>query len=836
MATLPPPLPSAINGFGASVNSAETDANKNENGAASPQENNPDEPVGIIYPPPEIRKVADKTAAFVATSGSGAQLEERLRQSEINNPKFCFLNPTDPYHAYYAMKIKETKEGTTPQAVEVQAEVEAAMEEVEFKPPEEPPALDFIASMPPVSAQDLDIIKLTAQFVARNGRQFMTSLAQRESRNFQFDFLKPNHSLFTFFSTLVDQYTKVLVPSNTMMEQVEMRAKDKYAVQDMVMRRVEYTAYQQELKKKRDEKEDAERAAFLSIDWQDFVVVETIEFTDADDAQELPGPKSLSELESMSLAQKRMARNLAALQEAGDDDMPQDIEIDNDDMVDSDEEVESPPPQPAPAAAPAVSTRMEEDEVTPALPPSTDGAMMAAPKLSGPMKIRENFVPKAFVGRTGAALQEITQICQICGQSIPVSEMEEHVKADLADPRFREERRALEARQQAANVLLDGAMVARNLQQFQAHRANEEKTAEEERKKQIEREKNAWDGASDSVSAATQRSVAAAAANYTPEAPVDPSKLVGPRFGGAPPVPSFGATSSSGSAPQPQLYRQPGTYNQTFSIVNPVPPPSSSTATSTASSSSASTTAPVPTSTGSAAPASSGVVPPPVLLPGMLPPPPGMPHLPPPPFAGAFPPPPPGGFFGLPVRSPAEAAAHLPPQPPLPPSSSAPQPPLPPSLPSRPTIPAQVPPPGRHAGEDFGGPDRDSKRFKSEHHHRPHHQHQPHHHNQHHHNQQQDQAGGQSWITLEIMMPEAGASDMRPEWNRDGLASVVLENLVAGTLISTVKDKILGLTGFPAGKQKLMTPTGTVTKNQATLAEYGLRLGQRAEMRLAVKK
>ncbi|KAF9977078.1 SF3a splicing factor complex subunit [Actinomortierella ambigua] len=815
MATLPPPLPSAINGFDAGVNSTETDVSKNENGAASPQEN-ADEPVGIIYPPPEIRKVADKTAAFVATSGSGAQLEERLRQSEMNNPKFCFLNPADPYHAYYAMKIKETKEGTTPQAVVVQAEVEAAMEEIEFKPPEEPPALEFIASMPPVSAQDLDIIKLTAQFVARNGRQFMTSLAQRESRNFQFDFLKPNHSLFTFFTTLVDQYTKVLVPSNTMMEQIEMRAKDKYAVQDMVMRRVEYTAYQQELKKKRDEKEDAERAAFLSIDWQDFVVVETIEFTDADDAQELPGPKSLSELESMSLAQKRMARNLAVLQEAGDDDVPQDIEIDNDDMVDSDEEVESPPPQPA---APAVAARSEEDETMAAVPPSTDGAVMAAPKLSGPMKIRENYVPKAFMGRTGAALQEITQICQICGQSIPVSEMEEHVKTDLADPRFREERRALEAKQQAANVLLDGAMVARNLQQFQAHRANEEKTAEEERKKQIEREKNAWDGASDSVSAATQRSVAAAAANYTPEAPVDPSRLVGPRFGAS-------TSGSSGSSSQPQLYHQPGTYNQTFSI-NPVHAQTPSSAPPTAPTPPAAPTSTGPTTTTAPAPpATSGVAPPPVLPPGMLPPP-GMPipHLPPPPFAagGAFPPPPPGGFYGLPARSPADAAAHLPPPPP---QSSLPNAP-PASLPSRPTIPAQVPPPGRHAGEDFGGSDRDSKRFKSDHS-RPHHF-------QHH----QDLAGGSggnNWITLEIVMPEAGSSDMRPEWNRDGLATVVLENLVAGTLISTVKDKILGLTGFPAGKQKLMTPTGTVTKNQATLAEYGLRLGQRAEMRLAVKK
>jgi len=87
----------------------------------------------------------------------------------------------------------------------------------------------------------------------------MVSLAQREARNYQFDFLRPNHSLFNYFSKLVEQYTKILVPTPDMLKQVDSRANNKYAVQDIVMSRVEYTAYQQELRKKKDEKEDAER-------------------------------------------------------------------------------------------------------------------------------------------------------------------------------------------------------------------------------------------------------------------------------------------------------------------------------------------------------------------------------------------------------------------------------------------------------------------------------------------------------------------------------------------------------------------------------------------------
>lgn len=57
-----------------------------------------------------------------------------------------------------------------------------------------------------------DLVKLTALFVARNGRQFLTSLMSREHNNYQFDFLKPQHSLFQYFTKLVEQYTNVLIP------------------------------------------------------------------------------------------------------------------------------------------------------------------------------------------------------------------------------------------------------------------------------------------------------------------------------------------------------------------------------------------------------------------------------------------------------------------------------------------------------------------------------------------------------------------------------------------------------------------------------------------------
>ena len=42
---------------------------------------------------------------------NGPEFETRIRQNELNNPKFNFLNPADPYHAYYQHKVNEFHEG-----------------------------------------------------------------------------------------------------------------------------------------------------------------------------------------------------------------------------------------------------------------------------------------------------------------------------------------------------------------------------------------------------------------------------------------------------------------------------------------------------------------------------------------------------------------------------------------------------------------------------------------------------------------------------------------------------------------------------------------------------
>lgn len=60
---------------------------------------------GIIIPPPEIKAVVDKTAQFVGKNGRA--FEQRiLNSAEGKTSKFNFMNPSDPFNAYYESKIR----------------------------------------------------------------------------------------------------------------------------------------------------------------------------------------------------------------------------------------------------------------------------------------------------------------------------------------------------------------------------------------------------------------------------------------------------------------------------------------------------------------------------------------------------------------------------------------------------------------------------------------------------------------------------------------------------------------------------------------------------------
>lgn len=70
----------------------------------------PLELVDVILPPPAVRRKIDVTANYVATKG-GLELEAKIREGKARDPSFSFLNPGDPYYAYYQKTVMDIKLG-----------------------------------------------------------------------------------------------------------------------------------------------------------------------------------------------------------------------------------------------------------------------------------------------------------------------------------------------------------------------------------------------------------------------------------------------------------------------------------------------------------------------------------------------------------------------------------------------------------------------------------------------------------------------------------------------------------------------------------------------------
>ena len=195
---------------------------------------------GVIIPPPDVRAVVDKTAQFVAKNGKS--FEEKIRGSaDGKSNKFKFMNPMDPYFTYYERKIQEFEGGEAVQmgvpragdSEEKGMEVDGSADQngqthkedqivssstaragianplgvlAQHIPTEAPDNFEFILAQPPsITAADMDVIMITAQYTAINGRVFLAGVNQREQRNPQFDFLKPTHHYFQYVNTWIMQ-------------------------------------------------------------------------------------------------------------------------------------------------------------------------------------------------------------------------------------------------------------------------------------------------------------------------------------------------------------------------------------------------------------------------------------------------------------------------------------------------------------------------------------------------------------------------------------------------------------------------------------------------------
>lgn len=413
-------------------------------------------PPGIIIPPPgEIREAIEKTAGYVVRGGTG--LEMRIRENHGTNPKFSFLmTDKDPYNAYYEWRKSEIKGGRGTAVAAGRTGADAAPAKAVPKGPEKPPDFQFSARMPRMNQKDLEVLRLTALFVARNGRQFMTQLAQRENGNPQFSFLIPNHTFHNVFQSMIDQYSTILKEGGlggdgqkaqqARIAELKKNVEDKFHVLARAKQRADYARWLEAEKKKQEEEEEKKKTEFFSIDWNDFVLVETIVFTEADESINLPPPTTLNDLQYASLEEKnKVSLNSLRIEEAFpfDDNNynaypPQNYGVqgspwEQNPATPDTNGAHAPHAPPAPPAAPVGQGRSarEEEEAQRIKEREESRARVQQAQADArarvaPGKIKENYVPKA-ANRNLSKVQ--TTICPNCRQEIPLDEFDEHTRS-----------------------------------------------------------------------------------------------------------------------------------------------------------------------------------------------------------------------------------------------------------------------------------------------------------------------------------------------------------------------------------------------------------------------
>ncbi|KAA8534488.1 hypothetical protein F0562_032005 [Nyssa sinensis] len=745
--------------------------------------------IGIIHPPPDIRNIVDKTAQFVAKNGP--EFEKRIIANNAGNAKFNFLNASDPYHAYYQHRLSEFRaqnQASAQQQPPSQPEDSSAPESgsaapaadgneamvkpdpsAQFRPVhkilEPPEGEQYTVRLPDgITGEELDIIKLTAQFVARNGKSFLTGLTSREINNPQFHFLKPTHSMFMFFTSLADAYSKVLMPSKGLTEKLRNSVADMTIVLERCLHRLEWERSQEQARQKAEDEIEQERLQMAMIDWHDFVVVETIDFADDED-EDLPPPMTLEEVISRS--------KMSAMEEEEVVEPGKEVEMEMDE-----EEV-----QLVEEGMRAASLEENGDE--------KKNEMKATPEeQEPPMRIVKNWKrPEERI----TAERDPTKfvVSPITGELIPINEMSEHMRISLIDPKYKEQKERMFAKIRETTLAQDDE-ISRNIVGLARTRPDIFGTTEEEVsnavKAEIEKKKDEqpkqviWDGHTGSIGRTATQAMSqnANGEDQNDAANNDASNLPGP------------------AAPPPL---RPGVPS-----VRPLPPPPGLAL---------NLPRVPPNALQYSAPNSNGVfLPPPprppvTMMPSVRPPLPQMPVIPgqqhllvnrPPPMPPsislnppAVPVPPPPGSHFTPLGGAPRPYAHLPiPQSGMP---MVPPPPLPQGMPPPPP-PEEAPPPLPEEPEPKRQRLDDSLLIPE--------------------NQFLAQHPGPVRITVSA-----------PNVDEGNLKGQVLEITVQSLseTIGSLKEKIAGEIQLPANKQKLSGKAGFL-KDNLSLAYYNVATGE----------
>ncbi|KAB8290544.1 hypothetical protein EYC80_010969 [Monilinia laxa] len=342
------------------------------------------------------------------------------------------------------------------------------------------------------------ILEKTAGYVARNGINFEDRIREKERTNPKFSFLSANDSYNAYYLWRLSEIKEgrgTTVAAGRAGEAPVEAEKPKgppeppefhfsarmpnISAQDLevVERSKGRSGSNSKMSKSRRKEEEVEKEklSYAQIDWHDFVVVETVVFTEADDHTNLPPPTSLNELQFASLDQKaQMSINSThmRIEEA----MPGDDGIFDGSYAQQQYNMApSPVPQPSyqPQYQDSRQRTSEEEEEEERIRERTEArarAQQAQAEAKGgaaPMRIKENYVPRAAAR---AANKQQMALCPNCNQQIPYDELDAHMRIELLDPRWKEQKAKAESRYATTNLSTQD--VANNLKRLASQRSD----------------------------------------------------------------------------------------------------------------------------------------------------------------------------------------------------------------------------------------------------------------------------------------------------------------------------------------------------------------------------
>lgn len=228
-----------------------------------------------------IRDTIIKTAKYVADSGT--DLEGELR----DDPRFSFINPTNPNYGIYKQALSEEAAARSGGS---------AQDNKGVSKPQEPYPFSFVTYSKNLTQRDLEIIKLSAAYcVANEDSEYLEKMRNQFGEDDLFGFLRPEHALNGTFVQFMNQYKQVksgeLGPPF-----FELKNEDfKHKILHRSFERAQFNEYSKELRSEKEKAKHLEKVQFSAFPWTEFKVVTKYIIPTSDDV-ELPEPLDFRQL------------------------------------------------------------------------------------------------------------------------------------------------------------------------------------------------------------------------------------------------------------------------------------------------------------------------------------------------------------------------------------------------------------------------------------------------------------------------------------------------------------------------------------------------------------